>query len=207
MSFGIDVLDYNLPDGGLINMDATDNDWYFWQPDQIYLILGQSNQAEKSLHTSLVIADKIPVHKRPSGGESVILTPKTLVIGVRLLSGKLENPKVYFKRINSSVINALNSLGLADLGFKGISDITIGHKKILGSSIYRKKKMVFYHAVLNVSEDIDVIAKYLQHPSKEPDYRAGRKHQEFVTSITEAGYPLSISQIIKSLQTEFKKGI
>jgi len=203
----VKVRKYDLPDGGLIDTSATDDDWFFWLPDQAYLILGQSNKAEKSLYSELVIQDEIPVYKRPSGGESVILTPNTLVISVRLLSDRLENPQVYFKRINNAIINGLASLGINDLGYKGISDITIGAKKILGSSIYRKKNLVFYHAVLNVAEDIDYIAKYLQHPTKEPDYRVGRKHTDFVTSLAEAGHEFSGEQLIKAIELEFKKGI
>ena len=203
----VEVLEYDLPDGGLIDVAASGDDWFFWLPDQPYLILGQSNNAEKSLFSDLVIQDQIPVYKRPSGGESVILTPKTLVISVRLLSDRLENPQVYFKRINNAIIKGLASLGVKNLGYRGISDITIEQKKILGSSIYRKKNLVFYHAVLNMSEDIALIAKYLQHPSKEPDYRAGRKHKNFVTSLAEAGHDLSAEQLINAIESEFKKGI
>lgn len=203
----LNVRTYDLPDGGLIDTSATENDWFFWLPDQAYLILGQSNNAEKSLYSELVLQDQIPVYKRPSGGESVILTPKTLVISVRLLSDRLENPQVYFKKINNAIINGLASLGVNDLGYRGISDITIGQKKILGSSIYRKKNLVFYHAVLNIAEDIDEIAKYLQHPTREPDYRVGRKHADFVTSLAEAGHEFSSEQLIKAIETEFKMGL
>ena len=45
---------------------------------------------------------------------------------------------------------------------KTISDIAIGDKKILGSSMYRKKNTIFYHAVLNVSESITEISKHLK---------------------------------------------
>jgi lipoate-protein ligase A len=203
----VEVLGYTLPDAGLIDTEATTANWYFWQPDKTYLVLGQSNKAERSLHLGLVEKDGITVMQRPSGGESVILSAKTLVIGHRLISEKLENPQVYFKRINGSIIAGLASLGISDLGYHGISDITIGPKKILGSSIYRKRNLVFYHAVLNICEDINEIAKYLQHPPKEPDYRKGRKHEDFVTSLSEAGYSFTTSEIVAAIQKEFEKGV
>ncbi|MBT4409253.1 MAG: hypothetical protein HN936_05775 [Bacteroidetes bacterium] len=203
----IEVLSYDLPDSCLIQVDADANGWHFWQPDEKYLVLGQSNKAERSLIVDQVLADNVRVYKRPSGGESVILSPKTLVISVRLLSGKLENPQIYFRRINSVIINALKETGVKDISYKGISDITIGEKKILGSSIYRKKNMVFYHAVLNVSENILLISKYLQHPPKEPDYRQGRDHADFVTSLHEAGYQISVSELIVKLNQQFSKDL
>ncbi len=200
----ITVQKYKLPDSRLINIEAEGNDWYLWSPDQIYLILGQSNKAEQSLYAERVTADKIPVLKRPSGGESVILTPNTLVISVRLIAEKLENPQVSFKKINNAIIEALESLGVENLHYRGISDICIGEKKILGSSIYRKKNLVFYHAVLNISEDIELIGKYLRHPSKEPSYRKGRGHHEFVTHLHEQGYTIDIKDIIDQLNKQFK---
>ena len=196
----VEVLAYDLPDSRLIDPLAEEPDWFFWVPDKVYLVLGQSNRASRSLITDRVIADEIPVLKRPSGGESVILSPKTLVISVRLISEKLENPKVYFKQVNGAIIQGLQNIGIKDVGYRGISDITIGNKKILGSSIYRKKNIVFYHAVLNIAEDISLIGKYLQHPSKEPDYRKGRDHGDFVTSIHEAGYSIDVEALTEELE-------
>ena len=201
----IEVQEYKLPDSILINSEAEENDWFFWPPNQTYLVLGQSNKVEKSLLTDKVQADQIPVLKRPSGGESVILTPNTLVIAVRLIAEKLENPQVSFKRINNAIIEALSDLGIKNLLSRGISDISIGEKKILGSSIYRRKNMVFYHSVLNISEDIDLIGKYLQHPVREPDYRLGRAHKEFVTNIHEQGYSLGHNEIIMGIENKFHK--
>lgn len=194
-----ETLPYNLPDQALINPDAAGNAFMVWQPEQTVIVLGQSNQAETAVHADLAQQDGVPVIKRQSGGQTVILTPRTLVISVRLFSEKLENPQVYFKRINTVILSALANLGISDLNEKGISDIAIGEKKILGSSIYRKKSMVFYHAVLNISETPEFIGRYLKHPAREPDYRIGRNHEDFVTSIHFAGHPLAVETIMEAL--------
>jgi lipoate-protein ligase A len=123
----------------------------------------------------------------------VILTPNTLVFSVKLKIN--DNSHDYFRLINDRIIQSLENLGIKDVSMKGISDISIGEKKILGSSIYRKKDMLFYHAVLNVSEKTEIIQKYIKHPKREPDYRKGRKHCDFVSSIKAEGYDISISEI------------
>ncbi len=181
----------------LIDPEADGPAFMVWQPAGTFIVLGTSNQAEDAVYADIAIADGVPVYKRPSGGQTVILTPLTLVISIRFFSEQLENPKVYFRRINQLIISALQDLGIANLGEKGISDIAIGEKKILGSSIYRKKAMVLYHAVLNVAESPAFISRYLKHPTREPDYRAGRNHDEFITSIHSAGYPIE-PEIIKA---------
>jgi lipoate---protein ligase len=200
-------LTYNLPDQVLIDPDATTGAVMVWQPEETVIVLGQSNHPETAVHMELAEQDGIPIYKRHSGGQTVILTPRTVVISVRLISEKLDNPQVYFKRINQAVITALTGLGINGLNEKGISDIAIGDKKILGSSIYRKRQMVFYHAVLNIAETPGFIGRYLRHPTREPDYRTGRRHEDFVTSIHLAGYPLSVKTVMKALSDELNQKI
>ncbi len=186
---------YNLPDIEIINSPLP-LAVYVWIPDKTYLILGQSNKAETSLNMEAVMADNIDVFKRPSGGETVILTPEMLVIGISFAVDSLKNPKQYFLQINNRIIDCLSRQSIKNLSQKGISDIAISEKKILGSSIYRRPGRVFYHAVLNVSEDISIISKYILHPAKEPDYRKGRPHSDFVTSIKESGNDLTVEKLL-----------
>ena len=87
--------------------------------------------------------------------------------------------------------------------YKGISDIAIKDKKILGSAIYRSKDKIFYQAVLNVSENPQLFDKYLKHPKKEPDYRNGRLHSDFVTSFHAEGYVIDAISIIQALRPLF----
>lgn len=192
----IEIKSYNLPDISILNDEQwPDYQFYTWIPDRYYLILGLSNQIDKSLKKEAVIRDKVPVLKRPSGGESVILSSKTLVISTCVKTQGFGNPHLYFRNINTLVMEKLKNAGIQNLNHKGISDIAIGDKKILGSSIYRKKNKLFYHAVLNVSEPVETIEKYLKHPGKEPDYRKGRSHKDFVTSLHQEGYHYTPEQL------------
>jgi lipoate-protein ligase A len=152
-----------------------------------------------------VLQDGITVVKRPSGGETVILTPNTIVIAISFTTETLKNPKEYYHKINDSIIGVLAQQGIQNLLQKGISDIAIGEKKILGSSIYRRPNRAFYHAVLNVAEDISIIAKYILHPSKEPDYRKGRPHSEFVTSLKKEGYHININTLSDEMTRELNR--
>ena len=201
----IEVRSYDLEDYSIFYSDK-ESDFCIWQPDKTYIILGRSNRiAEDSIHVNKALENGVEIYKRPSGGEAVILTPDTLVISVKL---PIDNPiktHHYFKLINNSIIAALTELGVKQLGNKGISDISIGIKKILGSSIYRKQKTIFYHAVLNVSEPIETISMYLKHPKREPDYRRGRDHHEFVTSLKQEGYEIPVKQLSNEISGSINK--
>ena len=198
----VEVQKYSLPELDIMDSAAAVSA-YVWQPDRTYLVLGQSNKAVTSLDMDAVLADQITVMKRPSGGETVILTPNTIVIAVSFATETLKNPRAYFHTINESIMAVLAQHGVRNLLQKGISDIAIGEKKILGSSIYRKPKRVLYHAVLNIDEDISIIAKYIRHPAKEPDYRQGRSHAEFVTSLQAEGYEINIENLMAEIRERF----
>lgn len=196
----IEVLKYDLKDFSIFESQK-DYDFCLWQPQDRLIILGRSNNPEEALNIDEVKNDNIKVYKRPSGGQSVILTSNTLVISVKVKIDNELNTQKYFKEINDKIMDALSSFGVKNLSMKGISDISIGNKKILGSSIYLRKNTLFYHAVLNISESVDVISRYLKHPSKEPDYRKGRSHKEFITSLIAEGYKINIAKLIPVLKT------
>lgn len=195
----VEVHKYDLKDFSIFTSE-NDNDFFLWVPDDKYLVLGRADKPEVSLKIDEVINDNIKVYKRPSGGGTVILTPNTLVLSVKVKVGNKLNVHKYFNQFNDVIINALSGLGVKNLYMKGISDISIGNKKILGSSIYKRKDTLFYHSVLNISESVDVISKYLKHPPKEPDYRKGRPHSDFVTSLHAEGYKLQDKELMSAIK-------
>jgi lipoate-protein ligase A len=198
----LQIRKYDLPDIDIFYDETQPTGYYLWVPDDYYVVLGNSNKPHENLIEENIFNDYVLVYKRPSGGQTVVLTPNTLVISIKVTLEKFSNPSAHFRYFNEKIIQALASLGIENLHYRGISDVALGDRKILGSSIYRRRKILFYHAVLNVSEPIETIERYIKHPTKEPDYRNGRKHHEFVTSLHAEGYPLSMKQIIKSLDQE-----
>jgi len=189
--------DYDLPDAFLFKGVSTGI--LVWQPQETVIVLGQSNSIETSLYTDAASADGLRVTKRPSGGETVILTPATIAFTVAKRFPEMIQFRDFFRMVNGRVITALEELGVSRLGSKGISDITIGNRKILGSSMRKVNNKLVYHAVLNLGEDPALFARYLRHPGREPDYREGRSHSEFVTSMAGEGYNFDAAEVMAML--------
>ncbi|MCU0285864.1 MAG: hypothetical protein MUF15_05645 [Acidobacteria bacterium] len=166
-----------------------------WIPPFLCIVLGHGNKAEDSLNIGNILKDEIPIYKRPTGGEAILLSPNMIVISILKKGDDFRSPRFYFEMYNERILNALKGLGISDLRTEGISDICIRDKKILGASIFRNKDLVFYHAVLNISESGILMNHYLRHPQHEPAYRRGRKHSEFITSLRQEGYELDVEQI------------
>ena len=201
----IKIRKYNLPDSYLSENNIDTTSVKIWIPDEVSIILGRSNNPKDSLHSNNVITDKIPVYKRQSGGETVILSPNTLIISLALKQTNFKGGKSYFEKINNYIINALKEVGIKNLRFRGISDIAINRVKILGSAIYQNKDVVFYHAVLNISESTALMERYIKHPSREPDYRKNRNHDDFVTSLVKEGYDIDTSSLISDLENNLSQ--
>ena len=193
----ITVSEYNLPDIQLMNEDS--NKFLLWIPDKSYIVLGASNNAKDAVVEDVTLRDNISVLKRRTGGQTVMLTPNNLIISAVITDESVMKPKDVFNRFNDLIIAAIEKNHTVQFSTRGISDIALGEKKILGSSMYRGQGKLFYHAVLNFNEPSTTFQKYLKHPSKEPDYRKGRMHHEFVTSLKETGYSEDIHHLKKEL--------
>ena len=198
----INTADYFLPDIQLLKENQ--QHYLVWIPDKSYIVLGASNHAEDSLHIENVKQDQIMVMKRPSGGQTVMLTPNNLIISAVYFNPGAVQPKEVFHSINTMIISVLELAGIENLSMNGISDISIAGKKILGSAIYSSKDALLYHAVLNLGEPSSTFERYLKHPVKEPDYRKGRKHGDFVTSLKEKGFSESYSYLANKLSQTFE---
>src|SRR5690606_9664742 len=143
----VTLSEYDLPDAFLFSEGSTGI--IVWQPQETIIVLGQSNSVESSICTEAVAAAPLRVTKRPSGGETVILTPATVAFTVARQFPAMIQFREFFRMVNGVVIDGLRELGVTSLGSKGISDITIGNRKILGSSMRKVGDKLVYHAVLN----------------------------------------------------------
>jgi lipoate-protein ligase A len=189
--------EYDLPDAFLFRESTVG--YLIWQPEETVIVLGQSNSIDSALYTDAVAKDGLRVTKRPSGGETVILTPSTIAFTVAKRFPVMIPFKEYFKIVNSVVVAGLEEIGVSRLGSNGISDITIGNRKILGSSMRKVNNKLVYHAVLNLGENPAIFGRYLSHPRREPAYRAGRSHSEFVTSMAGEGYNFKAEEVMAML--------
>ncbi len=197
------VLPYSLLDATLLD------DWesrylsLVWIPTEPAVVLGCSSQAERAVDEVKVLLDGIPVYRRPTGGESMFLSSRMTAISLML---DLENhipPRTLFNATAALIISALENLGVTGLSISGTSDLVFGGRKILGSAIYQRGTRLFYHAVLNVAEDPCTIQRYLRHPVREPQYRQGRAHDDFVTSLVRAGFHVSPEDCQEALAAAF----
>jgi lipoate-protein ligase A len=69
------------------------------------------------------------------------------------------------------------------ISIRGHTDLCLGSEKIAGNAQRRRKKFLLFHGTLLLNCDLNCIGDLLLMPSLEPDYRARRSHEEFVTNL------------------------
>src|SRR5262249_30787741 len=80
----------------------------------------------------------------------------------------------------------------------GTSDLAFRNRKFSGNSLRCKRDHLLYHGTILYNFNLNLIPLLLKRPPREPDYRAGRDHADFVTNI-----PLGPQIIRQHLITAF----
>lgn len=197
------VLPYALPDALLLEDRESPYRSLAWIPPEPMVVLGYSSGLDRAVEETQVRLDGIQVCRRPSGGESMFLSPRMAAVSLVLDLGRRPLPRTLFNATGTALIRALADLGVSGLGIRGTSDLTLGERKVLGSAIYQRGTRLFYHAVLNVAEDPNTIQRYLRHPVREPRYRQGKNHSDFVTSLAREGFQVGPEACRKALAAIF----
>jgi lipoate-protein ligase A len=100
------------------------------------------------------------------------------------------------------VVELLESWGLR-VAEAGSSDLAVHGadgtlRKIAGNSQARKRRSLVVHGTLLADPDWARIERWLRFPSSTPDYRAGRAHRAFLTSLAECGAPSALPEFARA---------
>ncbi|MCB2198297.1 hypothetical protein KQI63_02770 [bacterium] len=168
--------------------------------DETCIVLGRGSDPYTEVYLDRAKADGIPLYRRPGGGCSVVLDPGNLVVAATLPVEGLGETKKWFNRCTQWMIDGLRKAGVEGVDTDGVSDLVIGDKKIAGSAVYRTKDILYYAVTILVNADLSLIDKYLPHPPREPEYRAGRSHLDFVASLQQAVGISDVRMLVEKLK-------
>jgi len=150
------------------------------------VVLGSGSRTEVELNLSACQSDGVPVLRRPGGGCAVVIDPGNVIVSVTVAGLPFGHHRQHFDILTDWLIDGLGSLGFSGIAPAGICDLAIGGRKIAGACLHRCRELLYYSVSLLVDADIGRLPRYLRHPPREPEYRRGRSHAEFVTSLAQA---------------------
>lgn len=156
-----------------------------WEWNSPAVIVGRSNVVAREVNTDACERDNVPILRRCSGGGAVVLgrgclcyalvlpvAPQHRVLGISAVT----------RAIMQQTASGFVTAGL-DVHVDGISDLVLGNRKFSGNSQRWQKHALLHHGTVLYNFDLAQVAKYLQFPSRQPDYRADRPHTDFVTNL------------------------
>ena len=174
--------------------------WRIYEPKETVAVLGAGGDPERDLLLDNLREREIQWRRRRGGGGAVVLSRGQVVLAMVTEVASPFRNREYASEINGWFVEALSGMGVGGIESRGISDLAIGDRKILGTSIYRRKLLLFYQASLLVSNDLSLFGLFLALPVRAPDYRGGREHAEFCTTLRREGYAVSTTETIATLE-------
>ncbi|EQA36543.1 biotin/lipoate A/B protein ligase family protein [Leptospira inadai serovar Lyme str. 10] len=130
--------------------------------------------------------------RRASGGGTVVHEPGWN-LNFSMFASIKERPELFPVGNSYKILLGIASQALSLQGIEsksmGKSDLALEEsdsswKKISGNAQFRKKDCIVQHGTLILdSRLIRLVSDLLPHPPEEPEYRSGREHKEFVTSL------------------------
>jgi lipoate---protein ligase len=157
----------------------------FWEWTRFAVVLGPGGKAADDVHENACREDAIPIHKRSSGGGTVLLGPGCLLYSLILPYQRhpdLQSLRPSYRHILKEMTTALTDL-LPGITQDGISDLVHGHCKFSGNAQQRKRANLLHHGTLLYAFSLEKISRYLKIPPRQPDYRKGREHQAFLLNL------------------------
>ncbi len=156
-----------------------------WEPSQVAVVVGRSSRVGDEVNIEACDQMGVAVVRRSSGGGTIVAGPGCLMYSL-VLSLQLRPSLAALDEAHRTVLGT-NAAALQRLSpgtsQQGTSDLAVNNLKFSGNSMRVKQTHLLYHGTLLYDVSPALIANLLKRPPREPDYRAGRDHAQFVKNI------------------------
>jgi lipoate-protein ligase A len=128
----------------------------------------------------------IPILRRCSGGGTVLQGPGCLNYSLILQiadSGPLQSVTGTNRFVMQRNQEVLAKLLGRPVQVQGFTDLTLGNLKFSGNAQRRRRHRLIFHGTFLLEFDLALVGRYLNLPSRQPDYRQSRSHQDFLTNL------------------------
>jgi lipoate-protein ligase A len=172
-----------------------------WEPAAPMVVLGRSSVAQREVNLDACRRDDVPVLRRQSGGCTVLAAPGCLMYAVVLSYAR--RPEL--RAIHNAHRHVLDRLAMIvgrcvpGLTRAGISDLVLADRKVSGNSLRCQRTHLLYHGTLIYDMPLDWVERYLNPPPREPGYRSGRRHRDFLARL-----PISRTDLIACVTDAFE---
>jgi lipoate-protein ligase A len=149
------------------------------------VVIGRSSKIDEEVDRARCAELGIPVLRRASGGASIVAGPGCLMYAV-ILSHAQRPQLAMLDEAHRTVLEPLArelQKVLPSVHWAGTSDLALGERKFSGNSLRCKRQHLVYHGTLLYDFELDLVGQVLRTPPRQPEYRAGRAHGQFIANL------------------------
>ena len=156
-----------------------------WESPVLAVVLGASGRLHDDVDVQRCRGDGVAIARRSSGGGTVLIGPGALNVTVVLPSDAAPG----LTAVDTTQAFVLEQFAAAirragpPVALRGSGDLTLSDRKFAGSAQRRLRRHFLVHASLLYRFPIAPIVRYTRLPERQPAYRAGRSHDDFLTNV------------------------
>ncbi|MFQ5478930.1 MAG: biotin/lipoate A/B protein ligase family protein [Candidatus Binatia bacterium] len=175
-----------------------------WRVPAYSVVLSRSADPASEIDERFCADRGMRVARRPSGGGAVVIGPGTLQYAFALpyrVSEELLSIESSKRFCNRLLLRGLP--GSRPVGQDPSGDLILDGRKVAGLALKRRRRAMLLHGTILMSADIALISRVLKHPPREPAYRRGRPHQDFLTnwgSLDQAELEACVERMLSELE-------
>lgn len=156
-----------------------------WQPATPFAVIGRASILANEMNQAECERRQVPILRRSSGGTAIVTGAGCLMYAV-ILSLKTRPELRMIDAAHCFVLKhlakAIASCGV-DAQCAGTSDVMIEGKKCSGNSMRTRRDSLLYHGTILLDFDLSLMDCLSKNPPRQPEYRQGRAHSDFVTNL------------------------
>jgi lipoate-protein ligase A len=174
-----------------------------WEPAEPLVVIGRASQVDEEVRRDKCLRRGVPIVRRTSGGAAIVTGPGCLMYAVVLSYDKHPHLRMIEEAhafVLGRIADALRPLA-PGIERRGTSDLAIAGRKVSGNSMRARRTHLLYHGTLLYDFPLELIEACLKTPPRQPDYRAGRTHEAFVTNL-----PVSVADLRAALMRAWSAG-
>ena len=156
-----------------------------WESADPIVVVGRGSRVESEVDVETCHRDNVPILRRSSGGTTIVAASGCLMYAVVVSYAG----RPHLKAIDQAHAHVLDQLvtslssHIAGVHRQGTSDLAVGDLKFSGNALRCRRTHLLYHGTLLYDMDLDLVSRYLKTPPREPEYRDGRAHAEFIRNL------------------------
>ncbi len=156
-----------------------------WSFAHAVVVIGRGSKLSGEADQTYCQAHGIPILRRCSGGAAIVGGPGCLMYSLVLslqLRPQLRQVDQAHRMVMARLLDAVAGQH-AGVRWQGTCDLTVAGRKFSGNSLRIARQHLLYHGTVLHAADLDQIHRCLATPPRQPEYRQGRSHADFITNL------------------------